>query len=518
MLAVFLPLVSLLRNGVHQSGDFAINIEKTIDLWNSLSYGIFPVSWASLLNATYGYPLFIFTYPLPYYAISFFHLFGLSFIASEKIVIAMAFLLSGFFMYLLSRQYTSSRGASLATALYLFAPYHLVDMHYRVAIGELFAFAFVPFCFYSLKKNWAMLSIAVFLLLLSHQALSLVSLPLLFAFHFFTVRNLKQSLYCAGSILLGLLLASFFVFPVLFETQYTHQQTFSNFVSFIKLRDILFSPWYYGFLFQGPKGELSFALGYHNFLVIILGFYLYIRGFSKKGEVQLICFLLTIICLLIFMLTAYSAFIWNAVPILKNFQFTYRLLMPLAFFISFLGGIIFNKVSQKIFYLLFFSIIGVTILNWGTRSMISDITDLYLIQHAPLSTFEAEGLQPASPRWTDIDNLWMKTPPTEHIEIIKGNGMIQQTKRTPILHEYISMSQSDITVRENTLFFPGWKIYIDGNEEILKPNKIGLIEFKVKKGPHEIQLVFTQTPIRTISKLLSIISALVLAIFILRKK
>jgi hypothetical protein len=87
-IASFFPIISLLQNGVHQSGDFAVNIEKAIDLWHSLSYGIFPVGWASLLNASYGYPLFIFTYPLPYYSIAFFHMLGFSFISSEKIIIA----------------------------------------------------------------------------------------------------------------------------------------------------------------------------------------------------------------------------------------------------------------------------------------------------------------------------------------------------------------------------------------------------------------------------------------------
>ena len=58
-------------------------------------------SWAGNLNATYGYPLFIFNYTLPYYFISLFHFLGLSFINSLKVFLFSNMILSGIFMYVL---------------------------------------------------------------------------------------------------------------------------------------------------------------------------------------------------------------------------------------------------------------------------------------------------------------------------------------------------------------------------------------------------------------------------------
>ncbi len=211
ILASLLPLVSLLRQGVHQSGDFAINISKSMDLWHSLTFGIFPVHWASLLNANYGYPLFLFTYPLPYYSIALFKLLGFSFIASEKIVIAGIFILSGLSMHLLLRHFLKQTPSLLGSILYLFAPYHLVDMHFRVALGELFAFSILPLVLLGLlRRNVVLISLSYAGLLLSHQAISVITTPFLFAFPFFLKRKQKNFLVSFGGLSIGLLLSSFF--------------------------------------------------------------------------------------------------------------------------------------------------------------------------------------------------------------------------------------------------------------------------------------------------------------------
>src|SRR5216683_8054468 len=58
-----LPLISLLRPGDYESGDFNIHIYRIMSFYDSLREGHFLPSWAPELNATYGYPLFIFNYP-----------------------------------------------------------------------------------------------------------------------------------------------------------------------------------------------------------------------------------------------------------------------------------------------------------------------------------------------------------------------------------------------------------------------------------------------------------------------
>src|SRR3990167_11280779 len=80
ILISILPIISIFRIGTYESGDFNIHIYRIMSFYDSLKEGILIPSWAAELNATYGNPLFIFNYSLPYYLISLFHFLGISFI------------------------------------------------------------------------------------------------------------------------------------------------------------------------------------------------------------------------------------------------------------------------------------------------------------------------------------------------------------------------------------------------------------------------------------------------------
>ena len=144
ILISILPLLSILRPGSYESGDMSINAIKTMSFYSSLREGHFIPHWAGNLNALYGYPLFVFTYPLPYYLAAFFHVFGFSFIDSIKCLLITAFIASGLTMYLFLKNEFGEKAAFVGSICYLFSPYHLMDMQFRVDIGETLAFVFLP--------------------------------------------------------------------------------------------------------------------------------------------------------------------------------------------------------------------------------------------------------------------------------------------------------------------------------------------------------------------------------------
>ncbi|PJA90660.1 MAG: hypothetical protein CO136_01100, partial [Candidatus Levybacteria bacterium CG_4_9_14_3_um_filter_36_7] len=151
-----LPLISLLRPGTFESGDFNIHIYRIMSFYSSLVEGHFMPSWAGQLNGTYGNPLFIFNYNFPYYFISFFHLLGISFINSMKIYLGLTFFLSGIFMYFWVFILTKNKLAAFTSGIfYIFSPYHLVDYSFRATLGELTVFTITPliFLFLSLYIN-----------------------------------------------------------------------------------------------------------------------------------------------------------------------------------------------------------------------------------------------------------------------------------------------------------------------------------------------------------------------------
>ena len=108
ILISLLPIISILRQGAYESGDFNIHIYRIIAFFDSLKEGILIPSWAAQLNATYGNPLFLFNYSLPYYAISFFHFIGIDFINSTKLYLGMVFYFSGITIYITVKEITNN--------------------------------------------------------------------------------------------------------------------------------------------------------------------------------------------------------------------------------------------------------------------------------------------------------------------------------------------------------------------------------------------------------------------------
>src|SRR3989344_3106196 len=125
-----LPIISIFREGTYESSDINIHITRTMSFYKALQDGIMIPRWAGELNATYGYALFEFIYPFPYYIASFYHLLGFNFLESVKLLLASTYMASGFSMYYWLKNHVSEKSAFLGSIFYLFAPYHLINMHF----------------------------------------------------------------------------------------------------------------------------------------------------------------------------------------------------------------------------------------------------------------------------------------------------------------------------------------------------------------------------------------------------
>lgn len=525
LLLVFavLPLLSIARIGTYESGDLSLNVYKTMDFYRSLHEGNIVPTWAGQLNATYGYPLFIFTYPLPYYLNAFFHFIGFSFISSVKMTLVTSFLFSGISLYYFLREKFSERASFYGSMVYLYAPYHLVDMHFRVDIGEMCAIAFVPCVFLAVSKIshkqfsplWISLGgISTAALILSHQAVSLTALPFILLFILTTTESQerKKVLTRAAAMLgLGLLLCSFYVLPLLALKQFTIQ-SHGVIMSFSSITELLYSPWIYGFRYQGALGELSFLIGYIQ--LVLLGMSLYLLKTKTLFHMQkkYLYFCLIGTGILLFFILPISEPIWYILPLIKNFQFSYRLLAVVIFFFAVIGAIVAEKITKPyVFILVLFLTIGITILNWGNRRVIPEITDTTLAQELPRSTYYGEGLSPAAPKWVDTHQIWMKDIPHASLEVLSGNAELTVKEHTTMRHIYDIQVKETSTFKENTLYFPGWKVM--ANNKLLplhytNPTYPGIITFTLPKGSYHVVVVYELPQVVVISRLISLTTVL----------
>lgn len=529
ILVSLLPLISILRTGTYESGDLTRHTGFAMSFYESLRDGNFIPRWSSEIIYGYGYPLFLFVYPLPYYLAALFYSVGFTFIDSIKIILAFSFIASGVTMYLFIKEELKNKfSAFIAALFYLFSPYHLVDLHFRVAIGEVIAFALLPFCFLTIKKmsykisyQWFFLSaISLFLLILSHQAISLISVPFIIIYSLYLgIKKSKKTVsfisFSIFSLITGALLSCFFWLPVIFEARYTNLLT-KGIVSFISLDQLFYSPWRWGLLFQGHEGELSFIIGYVEWFVILFSIFLFfkkLKGRFKEKELYLIS-LVSFFTLLI-LTQSFTNPIWMTIPLLNTFQFSFRLILLAAFFMSIITAIVIKNVPNKwLFVILCLFAVSTTMLNWGNRRMLPLLKDSAILYNLPQDMVK---VGPGVTIWTDTDKLNLNQRVVPHIEVLQGKANVSEISRKSTKHDYlITVTSQNAVFRENTLYFPNWTVRVNGNPypfSFTSSNAPGIITFNLNKGSYKVNVSFMDTDIRKLSLLISLSSLAILSAF-----
>jgi hypothetical protein len=540
ILITILPLLSLFRPGDYESGDFNIHIYRIMAFYDSLKEGVLMPSWAGELNATYGNPLFIFNYSLPYYFICLFHFIGFSFITSTKIYLGITYFFSGIFMFLWINKLTrNSLAAFTASIFYLFNPYHLIDMHFRATLGECTVFALAPLVFYFVtlyfeKHHFLFLlyvSLTTLLLILGHPLLAIVVLGLVVIYTACLAKGkkeIKSFIYILLFLSIGSLGSIYLWVPfVLYNSDmYPNPNPQLRFNPFYEL---FFSPWRYGLLFQGPKGELALMIGYSQLFAIIASVYLMVTSKIKKDIKFSYTLWLIMFFVLLFILSPLSRTLWNLLPILWMLLPTGRLLLVVAVCTSVIAGymvLIFASSKKKILitYIFIALTISSTILNWGQRTVIPGITDTQLKQGVWKSTVY-EGLTAyfLNNKWADKNHFWFSELPSLHLEVLSGQADIKEISRDSVNHMYVVNAKTPLTIKENTLFYPGWSLKSNHSPIAIFPDKRGVITARLPRGLQYVELHYEDLPIYKISKITGltisfglIFSCLIFTIFFAR--
>lgn len=530
-----LPLVSILRKGTYESGDLTIHTSFLINFYKNLQEGIIVPQWAGNLCAGYGCPVFLFEYTLPYYIGSVFHLIGFSFLNSMKLMLAFSFLLSSIGMYLWAKEQFGKIPAFAAALFYQFAPYHLIDMHFRVSVGEVLSFSFIPFLFLFSKKLietrklkfFIFQGIIIIFLLLSHSSTSLIVLPMAVIYGLVLIakgrqRKKQAAVIFITSFVFGLLLSAFYWIPTLYEVKFAWIGQVLETTDFKSLGEYLYSPAFYGFLFQGQHGEIRLIVGYPHLLAVFTSIVLlYKNKIDLKNKNILKLFLIFFLILFIMMLSI-SKPIWQNFPLLKTFVMPWRLLVPIAFLTSGIAAIVVSQIKNKIFItLICIIVIFSTILNWGNRKMIPEDYENYKNQWS----LYTEYLDPKDPLFlASYKNRVGQVPeivlnrPKSPIEILKGNADFAKIEKKSTKHSYIVYAKTDAYIKESTFYFPGWSLKVNNLDypiNFKNPKYASIITFKLPKGLYKADLIFEDTPVRKISKLISLGTLFIVALSLL---
>lgn len=468
-----------------------------------------PPRWADYLNHGYGYPLFLFTYPLPYYIGSIFSFIGLGLTSSIKAVFILSVFSSGFGMYFYSKKHWGEFGALVASIFYITIPYRLTDLYIRGSIGESISLAIIPWVFWEIDRVFdrgksIILPILFALLILSHNVSAFLFFPLIFLYIFFQIREkkVKQILQVFLYLGMGLMISSFFWLPAIFEKNYIFlgkNPIADRSLHFASIEELFIkSP------IQSVKPPL--LIGLIHLLGLIVSIIAFIISRNQKNRKIYIFSFISLFTALI-MLFPFSSILWQ-LPLLTIIDFPWRVLIIIAFLLSFIAGSIVNLPKGKMiaFIAIILSIIfyfkdispGARIYKNDQYYETNDATTTSNDELMPIIVAEKAKNRPDS-------------------KVLAVNGKVKDLiYNSNMISFKILMNNSDSIVI-NTLYFPGWEFLVDDiKQNILIQKNTGLITLNIASGSHLIKGEFSRTNIRKIADSLSLIGIILLLVLLIK--
>ena len=530
-LVLSIPLIlPYLHIGYFPTDDGEWAVVRLTDMYRELKDLQFPARYSANLNFGYGYPLFEFAYPLPYYIGFVLHLFKLNFVNSIKLIFALTIPLSLWGMYLLAKEMWGKRLTAILTSIiYVFYPYRIVDLFVRGSIGESMAFALFPFIIYFLLKVHKFKSVSyvilasVFIagLVMSHNIMALEFLPVILVFMlssvWATVKNrLDLSIRYVFTLILGFGLSAFFWIPALSE-----KNLIALSVTPIADRGINYAHWWelliptWGYGIPPAPDQFTFQLGLPQ-IAVLLCLLLSLFIFKKQIAKNLLndIFLTVIAFLFIFyllLLFPFTNFIWLHTPLLREINYPWTLLGVMGFMIAIL--------SSKLFVLDRF--------NYGFVTL-AILTVIYIIPYAHPQTYVNRGdafyltNDATTTSSSEYMPLWVKQKPFQRPDIkfvaLNSKAVLANQFYNSKKFSLKTSSTRPFLLQINIIYYPGWIAKVDGKAtQIFYNNVHGVMRINVPSGHHVITGRLTETPLRLVSDLISLISIFYILVYLFRR-
>ena len=536
----FPAVMALLVPGFFGASD-DLHIAWLYEMDQTIKTGQIPPRFVPDLSYGFGYPLFNFVFPLPFYIGEIFHLLGFSLVDSIKIVFAISVLGSILAMYAFLRKISNKVVGVAGAVLYTYVPYRATDIYDRGAVGESLAFVFLPLIILAVIKttgsklsSWkwiAMGSLSIAGLVLSHNITTFMFLPFAFLLGISIAvfdKKFKPFLHLMISFILGLVISSYFWIPALLDSGLVKYDTVFNFVDhFPTILQLIKPYWGYGASVPGPYDGMSFYIGVVSTFVLILSSTVFVLKFKKFFYLEKIIILWGFTCILIsvFLMNYRSSFVWSSVPLLPFFQFPWRFLIMITFITPLL-----LITLQKIKFLFWVGVfvagasLMTGVLLFKPNDFLGRMDNYYLNRYIPSLTVsqEYQNLQEEYLRLPrDTKQRPDKKYPLVYSEEATPSGRIKNILEKNKLHVSVeTSSKEDFQINYTKYYFPGWIGMLDGKQVNLYPGKpFGQITTDVPSGDHKLEIKFQETVRNIVLDIISLLSFVaVISLFLFKKR
>jgi hypothetical protein len=515
----------------------------------ALRDGVWYPGWATDQALGYGYPTFVLIPPLAYYVAEGVHLLGATKVAAVKATFALATLGAGLAMYLYARQVMGRRRGFLAALVYVYIPYHLVDIYVRAALAEYCAFVWMPLALLAFQRlaqqpsarRLGLTALALGALWLTHNPTGLTFTLLLAAYvlyHLLAARSSwaqclrRAAASCAGAFL-GLGIAAALVLPNLLERTYINPEQwvragYDYALHFLQPAHLFSPAWGYAPGTPGTEGVMSYQLGAVAIILATVATLAALRHRARPaGERGLILFFAVASLLVTLLMMPVSAPLWEALPIAALLQFPWRLLALTAVTLSILSGFALDTRGQPAPGVpahlhaptLILGLVAV-LASWPYT--LPQYTPTPASAEGPLLSIEFEL------EYEDMRGMtaWSEEMPPDSplvaqylagealitAEALAPGASVEMIRTAGASDELRVRSPAGTTLLFYTYYYPGWRVYVDGQrlpDDALQPvPPYGLLTVDIPAGEHHVLLRWGDTPLRLAAKAITLGSLL----------
>ncbi len=454
-----------------------------------LKKGRVPPRLAPDFSFKMGYPVFNFYAPASYWITSVFSLIGFDTINTLKLSFLLSILIGFVGAYLFLKEYFDFFPSLTGSVLYISSLYYPLDIFVRGNLGEVWFLALFPLALFFIEKNakkttpllFFSLTVSLFLLFTVHNLLSAVTVFLVLGFVLIHPHKKMGVL----AMILGLLLSSYFLLPMITENHLTYASYVAKLTKyadhFVCPSQLWQSAWGFGGSTKGCVDGMSFKIGKTQLILGLLGLLGILLKQKKTKLLSPTSYLLFLTAVSLFMSTYLSKPVWDLFsPVLSFFQFPWRFTAFSLVGIAFLATYFFNVIKFRfknalLFFLIFFVIVNYSKYFSGQYVSKQQFEKIYLSKEY-IEKKVAYKIAEYLPRTANYE-AWRK-------------------------YEKISPKKARINIH----YFPFWTILIDNKTYIpTKFDELGRPIIDIKKDSN-IQIIYKETPIEKLGNFITLIT------------
>ena len=541
----------LWKSTLPRSFDGLFHLYRLLQLNHLLRQGVVYSAWAPDLLYGYGYPIFSFVPPLPYYISEVLLLGGLTLVQTVLFSFTLTLLASGVAMYFFVRDVFGPKAGLVAAVAYMYAPFHLSDILYRGNLPGSWSAVLYPLVLYTFRRLAYKGGLSYFIAsalsyaacFLTHNPANLIFQPFLLLYLAVLILVRKRDrpaaiATVAAAMVLGAGLASFFWIPALSDRQWVQVERLitppdldyhSHFIPLTEL------------LAPSPSADTGLMNpGVTNnigpvFVLLSIVSALNTWRFRRTDELTHLGVSMLGLAIVVFMVLPHSAAVWESLPLIRYLEYPHRFLRLGSLLVAILCG-----ASVRVF--------PDNARRWSA-SFVVTLTSVAMIIASTYSLLYPPYYRdiPSNPSFVDMMDferrtgtvgttsfgeflpLWVEWMPTgsplepmyrssASIERLDMAALPDRTRIIEASYAPHSMlihldAPRSFQATFNCLYFPGWRAYVDGHKTNITPTPgLGLISVSIPSGEHLVQLRFEDMPVHVLSKLISGLSVALLVL------